>query len=399
MPELRAGWAKREVTPNPGYAMAGYIARKGNSVGVLDPLYVRVLLLEQGTTRMVIVVADVLLISTRWAERLRHEIAAALKIRQEFIIVAATHTHSGPILDMYPFDFSGALREPQLRQYSKRLERTIIAVSREAAKRLCKVDASFAKTEIEGVASDRNRSRRARRQSCFVFKFDARKEVALFAVYGCHPTVLGADNRRFSGDLHGALSRILEKKSAIALVANGAAANISTRFTRKEQTAGEVKRLANKITSQIAHAKFKPLSLSSISARMRSVVLPLANLNAKAPSIRSTAKRRAVVANEGLAVRAQISRTAEFSKQTLKMAVTTWCVGPITFAALPWEIYSDTGEFLWKQEHVIPICYANGYWGYLPSAAAAASDYEVLSSPFARSADQRLRQSLTSEHD
>lgn len=395
MPELRAGWTKREITPDSGYGMAGYVARRGKSVGVLDPLYVRVLVLEQNTTRMVMVLADVLLISSRWAKHLRQIISAALKLRPEFIIVAATHTHSGPILDTFPFDFSGGLQEPHLRQYSKKLERIILAAAREAMKRLCKVEASFTKIEIEGVASDRNRPRRQRRQHLFAFKFDSVKEVALFAVYGCHSTVLGANNRRFSGDLHGALSRILEKKSAIALVANGAAANISTRFTRRGQTAMDVKRLATKIASQIACARFRPLTFPSMTARVQAIFLPLTNLRKTEPSTQSRSTGKALVLlNEARQVRQQLSKAAEFLKPTLRVAVTTWRIGTITLAALPWEVYSDTGNVLWKQAHLVPICYANGYSGYLPSRAASPNDYEAVSSPFAQAADERLRESL-----
>jgi len=394
MSELRAGWAKREITPEPGYAMAGYIARQGNSVGVLDPLYVRVLLLEQGKTRVVIILADVLLISSRCATHLRKVLAGALTIRPESVVVAATHTHSGPILDMHPFNFSGGRSEPCKRQYSKKLETAMLQASLEASILLRRVTGSFAKIEVTGVATDRNRPRRAHRQNLFIFKFSAPKEVALLATYGCHPTVLGADNRRFSGDLHGAISRILEKKAAIALVANGAAANISTRFMRRDQTPREVTRLATQIGRQLVTARFEPLTIAPITARARTVVLPLADLKMTVPVRRSRSTRKAIVDKEGLQVRARLSHMSEFSKVALKLQVTVWRLGTIALTALPLEIYSDTGEFLWRRAHVIPICYANGYWGYLPSSAAAPDDYEVLSSPFSRTADAILRRSI-----
>src|SRR5919108_5553517 len=126
MRELRAGWAKREITPAPGYGMAGYIARSAPAAGVFDPLYIRVLVLEQGKTRLLMILADVLLISSRWAEHLRREIARALGARPVLIIIAATHTHSGPILDAHPFNFSGVLCEPHLREYSEKLEQAMI---------------------------------------------------------------------------------------------------------------------------------------------------------------------------------------------------------------------------------------------------------------------------------
>lgn len=395
MSELRAAWAKREITPAPGYGMSGYIAREGASTGVLDPLYLRVLLLEQDATRVAIVLVDVLLISSRWGDRVRKTISASLHITPEFVIVAATHTHSGPILDMYPFDFAGGCPEAHLKEYSAKLENAIVAAIREAESRLRSAKVTFAKIEIEGVATDRNRRGVSRRQSFFIFRFDGVHETALFAVFGCHPTVLGADNRRFSGDLHGEISRILEKESAIALVANGAAGNISTRFTRREQSFAEVTRLAAKVARQVSSARFRPLEISSIKARTLQMVLPLSNHKKTELSSRSRLSSRGLVLfTEGLQVRKRLSRIAKFSAPTLMTFVTTWRIGSITIAALPWEIYSDTGNFLWKQRRIVPICYANGYWGYLASAAATENDYEVLSSPFTRLADRRLRQQL-----
>jgi len=113
------------------------------------------------------------------------------------------------------------------------------------------------------------------------------------------------------------------------------------------------------------------------------------------PSSRLRIGRRGLVLfNEALLVRKQLSRIAKLSAPALRTSVTMWRIGSITLAALPWEIYSDTGNFLWKQRRIVPVCYANGYWGYLPSAVATENDYEVMSSPFTRVADQRLRQTL-----
>lgn len=399
MPELRAGWAKREITPDPGYGLSGYAARHQASTGVLDPLYVRVILLEQEQTRAAIVLMDVLLISSRWADHLRRTISGKLNVPAEFVIVAATHTHSGPILDMHPFDFSGGFYEPNLEQYIRKLEDIVVATISEAESRLENVKTSFVRIEIEDVASDRNRPRFWRRQNLYAFRFDGIHDSALLAIFGCHPTILGAENRKFSGDLHGEVSRVLEKSSAIALVANGAAANISTRFTRRQHSPAELKRLATTVTRQVSSARFKPLNVSSITACAESILLPLADLETELPSPSHQTGRGLTLFHEALDVRKQLSRAAEFAAQTLKVSVIVWRIGPITVAALPWEIYSSTGEFLWAQQRIIPLCYANGYWGYLPPSGVAANDYEVLSSPFAREADAQLRKSLVALRD
>src|SRR2546427_11598313 len=58
-PSLRAGIARVEITPTTFGPMYGYANRKcGPGTGVHDPLFAKVLLLEAGGSRMVIVTLD-----------------------------------------------------------------------------------------------------------------------------------------------------------------------------------------------------------------------------------------------------------------------------------------------------------------------------------------------------
>jgi neutral ceramidase len=54
---LRAGAARVEITPPAGGPMAGYFHER-RSTGVLDPLYARALVLDDGTWRIGIVAVD-----------------------------------------------------------------------------------------------------------------------------------------------------------------------------------------------------------------------------------------------------------------------------------------------------------------------------------------------------
>ena len=99
---LRAGVAKADITPPAGLPMYGFLDRlKDNKVstGTLDPLYARVLVLEAGEKRLALVTLD-LGRTFRESElaQLRQRLKATAGI--SFLIVTASHTHSGPnILD------------------------------------------------------------------------------------------------------------------------------------------------------------------------------------------------------------------------------------------------------------------------------------------------------------
>ena len=95
---LRAGVAKVEITPPPGVQMWGYSNRKGPASGTLDALYARVLVLEAGDKRLALVTVDLGRpfgpASLEWLRKATRNDASCL-------IVAATHTHSGPVIADY----------------------------------------------------------------------------------------------------------------------------------------------------------------------------------------------------------------------------------------------------------------------------------------------------------
>ena len=69
-------------------------------------------------------------------------------------------------------------------------------------------------------------------------------------------------------------------------------------------------------------------------------------------------------------------------------------LGGVSLVALPFEMFSDTGDYFWKSSRAVLLGYANGYWGYLPSPAAGKGSYETLSSPYDERADAILREAV-----
>src|SRR5688572_6229024 len=61
-PQLRAGAATADITPAAGVSLDGPIAKNGSVVGVHDRLHARALVLDDGTTRLALVICDACLI-------------------------------------------------------------------------------------------------------------------------------------------------------------------------------------------------------------------------------------------------------------------------------------------------------------------------------------------------
>ncbi len=97
---LRAAVKKVDITPPSGLSLWGYSDRKGPATGVLDPLYARVLVLEVRGQRLALVVVDLgRPFGPTSLERLRN----ATRNDVSLLVVSATHTHSGPVIqDEYP---------------------------------------------------------------------------------------------------------------------------------------------------------------------------------------------------------------------------------------------------------------------------------------------------------
>jgi len=379
--------------------MPGYIARKTVASGQAGPLYARALVLQKGKVKAAILVADVLMISNRWASRLRARLAKILDIPRDNIIVAATHTHSGPMIDTAPFDLlqTEIPGSPAPSSTMRRVESCMEQALSAAAESMRRVRAEMSRIFIRKVATDRNNPACVTRQPLYLLRFTARSHRAILGVYACHSTVLGPDNTLLSGDLLGEISQSLEQDVEVALVGAGAAANISTRFTRRGQTFEEVRRLASLVHKQISRARFHTLSAANISVRSAKLHLPVRDLRQKQRAAAAKAGRLAVVEKEGRRILAHLRKSPEFARGRVNIPFTQLTLGDLSIVALPFEMFSDTGDFFWESARAVLLGYANGYWGYLPSPAASTGSYETLSSPYDQRADAILRNALKAD--
>ena len=95
---MLAGYRKYEITPPLGVELAGYgyyLARKAKSV--MDPLYVRAVMLEEGGKRSLILSCDLLGLSDTVCGEV-YERVAPLGLMPEDIMIVSVHTHTGPVV-------------------------------------------------------------------------------------------------------------------------------------------------------------------------------------------------------------------------------------------------------------------------------------------------------------
>jgi hypothetical protein len=94
-PTLLVGAAEVDITPPIGTLMAGSLQPRP-SIGVYDPLFAKVLVLDDGALRLAYVVFDLCVLDRATGDRIAAAIAQRTGIPAERVIWTCTHTHNGP---------------------------------------------------------------------------------------------------------------------------------------------------------------------------------------------------------------------------------------------------------------------------------------------------------------
>jgi neutral ceramidase len=94
----QAGLAEIDITPPVGYRMAGYFDDR-LSTGIHDPLKAKAIVLQQGRRRVALVFCDLLGLSLNVSSAARAQASHATGIPVTNIVIAATHSHTGPLFD------------------------------------------------------------------------------------------------------------------------------------------------------------------------------------------------------------------------------------------------------------------------------------------------------------
>ena len=392
--------------------LAGYAARTGPAVGVLDELAIATLLLTHGADRLAIIAADVVGADADLAD----EVAQAAGLARSELALCATHTHSGPAgitARLHPAD-------PDLldRRLRTRFVATAAAALALARERLEPVELILGSASAGGVAANRNDP---------MGPYDDRLTVlaarrpdgsfqAVLAHFACHPTILGAENRLVSADFPGVLRREMaaalagDGEAPVVLFVNGAAGDVSTRFTRRGQDVAEVERIGKRLTTAAGNALAAanplrgPLRHGSATVRLspRRDSASRADKAVSEPPVPepgatdvSPARQRiAVTRAQGEAMLAALTAIShERAAIPCSLRIDAWTLGDLALVAVPAELFVSLGREIEKASpgKTLILGYANGYSGYLADRAAHGSGtYEALASPFGPEAGERV---------
>lgn len=242
---LLAGAASEEITLPAGVPLAGYggLGRRllvpdllglhpyafwfKPSQGVHLPIMARALVLERGAVRVLWIAVDLVGVDSRLVRDLRSRLASE-RLGDTALIVAASHTHSGPGGFARSGFFGFLALDRFVPQIADHLLEAMVRVARQAE--LKKTPAQIGSGS--GVATGLTSSRLGLPldPEVGVLKVVAAdgSPRALLWNFAVHGTALGKDNLRLSGDLMGIAAQRLERTLGVpALYTNGAVADVN----------------------------------------------------------------------------------------------------------------------------------------------------------------------------
>jgi neutral ceramidase len=412
--QLMAAGVEIDITPPVGNGFDGYAARVGKSLGIHDPLLAQLLLLKSGNQQLALISLDLLGVGLDFTTRVQAGIEKSIGVPGDCILIACSHTHSGAAGFLPPHPGITTTIDAEQQQV---VVRQLVGAAIWANQKLEPACLGLGQGEIDGIGLNRNDPTQPVDREVTVLRVDSlsSQPIVVMMNYGCHPTVLGYQNLQYSADYPGATRALLHKiyPDTIFMYTNGASGDVSTRFTRRDQSFNEVERMGYILAGEVLKVMLSIVTKPNpfITSRKASIELKfrpfpsaadasheLAQLKAKLDALKASGAahgeiRKAITKVEGASGQALMAKELE-GRRGNKSQVQLLQIGDLALVGLPGEPFTRTVMEI-KQNYPQPtavISYANDYQGYFPDPnSVAMGNYEALISPYGPDVAGQLR--------
>lgn len=239
--------------------MVGYPHAERTSTGVHDPLYASAVCLENGDSAALLISLDILFVTAEWSRSCREDISRQTGIPPQAILIAATHTHSGPHTAEILAWRDDPVVPPVDPVYLAFLHEQTVAAAVEAWKTRQPSEAAWVTADVRGLAGgNRIDPEGAEDPEAGLLFLQSAKGVplAVLSIYGMHPTVLHEDSTLISSDFIAFTRQTIEAAfpGAGMVYLNGACGNQSPRRVVTAQTFTEAERIGRALGQRMVEA-------------------------------------------------------------------------------------------------------------------------------------------------
>lgn len=417
---IQVGLQRVIITPPIGTPLGGYAARRGFSEGIHDDLCATAFFLRDGSMPFVLLTADLVALPESLVQMVKERVWKLLQLPPENVMLAATHTHSGPDL---LFGHQGLASKSYVEVLADALVGCIYGAFRDCQ------DASLGigRGEVTGIARNRrNPDGRPVDPEVGVLRVDRGVNVyGILMHYTCHPVVLGPDNLLITADFPGYAVRTVETcfgGNVRAAYINGAAGDVNTGHSADLSAIGEhiprrtfehAERLGRllggeviKVAEMIETQEHLDIAVTSRKVDLPLRAFPPVNEVEQAIFEKERALEKLIQqkAPEALVKKTKIEllyaqlllqninkmQCRKSDKSTESIMLQAVKIGDCALVAFPGELFVEIGLRIKERspfKYTYIVGYANGYVGYVPTEKAfQEGGYEVISTLFTREA-------------
>lgn len=407
---LRAGAATSNITPWLGQPIVGNW-QSPPAKHVHDELHARCLVLDDGATRIAIVVADSLGIPREVFDEAKRQIHEHAGLAREHVLTAATHTHSGtsagsskasaPGLNDYQRFLAGRIADG-VRRAINNLEPARVAWGTADEPRHVTNRRRFAKPgttipnpfggqdQVKGCAVQRDLVKPAGPVDPQIVFLSVQaadgRPIAVLANYSMH-YVGEVPSQDISADYFGAFAQRIQRllqadwldPPFVGILSNGTSGDVDNPYNCPPERLPPYGRLwhvaddvARGVVSQLATLEYRdwvPVDMTQREIEL-AVRKPTADQLARARQLVADPQRPEAVPHE----REYAYRTIRQheSPATLHVIVQALRIGELGIGSMPFEVFAETGLDIKARSPFKPTCtieLANGSYGYLPTPA------------------------------
>jgi enamine deaminase RidA (YjgF/YER057c/UK114 family) len=372
----KAGLAKADITPDGPIWLAGYGARTKPSAGVLHPIYVKVLALEDDAGAVsVLVTSDILGFNRDMADTVASQAQSKFGLPRSRLAINSSHTHSAPVTGnvlrpAYPYDDS---QQQVIDKYTAKLLAQTVAAIGSAIQDLSPAAISF-EQGLAGFAVNRRRVGHREYPGSVdhdvpvlrIAAPDGKLRGIVFG-YACHATSLS--QYEVNGDWPGFAQAELEHShpGAMALFVAGCGADANPLPRRTVELSRMYGKILAAAVDAVLGGKMRPVE-GSLRAAFELVDLPF-----QQPPTREELRRRledARLRNHARFLLGVLDREGKLADR-YPYPVQVWQFGKdLTWIFLGGEVVVDYSLRLKKQhgwDSVWVAGYSNDVMAYIPS--------------------------------
>ncbi len=403
--KLLAGVAKVNITPKEKIPIGWHSGEDRPYDSVHDEVFSRAIVFSNGSAKAAIISVDISGISNPAWEELTIRIEKETGIPQEYIMLCATHTHSGPAHNLAGY---GRNTSPAVASFTALLKDNIVKSVIDAASNLKPVSIGAGKGEctmninrrapmaVGGLWLGKNPDGPCDHEVA-VLKIDGEKgnTEGLFINWPCHGTVMGPEGNDLTGDWLGATALFVEKEFAnniVVPVTAGASGDIDpifgphgTEFHEKMISSDIYGILVGKEALRVAK-EIKTSPNNQISASQRTVTLPGKKSYRQMPELSFAEVQKLNPENFP-------------PDKDILLRLSAIKVGNIVFAGISGELFNEIGMNLKKQSpysNTFILTHCNGSCGYIPTNKAYYElSYEVAASKIMSGGEYAIMKNLT----